>query len=435
LGFVLVIMGLTLISITPVDDTDYRQSDYYSRSLNNLDSALGIAHQLAPGVEVGWGQATITPSEPIRLTGKNWTPYQQVFDSLYVRCFVLKTSNATIALINYDLWIMHPHLTEHIRTRVAEEYPQINGIYFTANHTHTGIGGWASGLLGTLVVGGNNPETVEFLEAQTMRALSVAQSRASTTWTSYGEVATKGLVENRLDTTGKLDTRLRFLEFQNLNGRAVFSTYAAHSVYMNKDINTLSADYPGGFLAKLTADPRIDFAAFAPGATGSHTPVGRKPFTRAKMDNYAQSLYDYWDEATDNSEWDSLPSMRFMQWPIELGSAHFRISNKWRLRPGIFNAVMGKPQPYITAIRLGNTVLVGLPIELSGEYYSEFDQVCKERGLNLIITSFNGTYLGYANPERYYYNLKRAETREMNWYGPQSGTYFTDLINHLLEKI
>ncbi len=96
---------------------------------------------------------------------------------------------------------------------------------------------------------------------------------------------------------------------------------------------------------------------------------------------------------------------------------------------------MGVSDASITALRVGNTVLVGLPVELSGEFYPKFDAICKRRGLSLMITSFNGKYLGYVNPESYYFTLNHSETRGMNWFGPQNGEYFVELVNKILEII
>ncbi len=424
-------------SITPVDQKPYGDSDFYKRTIIRLDSVREVlAHQPLGEVRIGWGKANITPYKPVRLTGKNWKPFQQVFDSVYVRTFVFSNGHQKIALLSYDLWIMHPHLANAVRERVEQSDLGITGIYFTANHSHTSIGGWGTGLLGNLIIGGNNRKTVDFLVDQSIMALQTANKLLAPAKMGYGEAATQGLVMNRLDTAAKLDSKLRFVKIQQSNGKqAVFSTFSAHSVYMDKDINTLSADYPGDYLAKLEDMKGIDFASFAPGATGSHTPIGRKPFSREKMDAYAeklsQSLAGTYDQVTP----DSVQQLKFVQWPVDIRSPHFRISNHWRFRPWLFHAVMGQSKATITALRVGDIVFVGLPVELSGEFYDDFQKACASRGLKLIITTFNGTYLGYVNPERYYYSLRRAETREMNWSGPQGGEYYVDLINRLLTII
>ena len=61
---------------------------------------------------------------------------------------------------------------------------------------------------------------------------------------------------------------------------------------------------------------------------------------------------------------------------------------------------MGEYKPRVSVLRVGNVLLVGLPVELSGEYYSEIAELCNRKGLSLMITSFNGWYLGYVNPEK-----------------------------------
>ena len=52
-----------------------------------------------------------------------------------------------------------------------------------------------------------------------------------------------------------------------------------------------------------------------------------------------------------------------------------------------------------------------------------------------MMTCFNGNYLGYVNPEKYYYAIRKSETREMNWYGPQAGEYMVALIREILAII
>lgn len=387
-------------------------------------------------IRAGWGIASITPSKPVRLTGKNFTPYQQVYDSVYVRTFLLDNGKNKVLLINYDLWIIHPRLANEIRRMVHDKYPQINGLYFTANHSHTSIGGWASGLLGTLVVGGNSQETIDFIADQTAKSIDRADSRLKETRIGFGSIATDGLVTNRLNEDGYTDRQLRVLKLEHQQGqKAAFNTFSAHSVFMDKDINTLSADYSGPFLNLLQKNNKIDFGAFAPGATGSHTPIGRKPFELDKMIHYASRLADYFVKLESQVITEETLELKYAELPVDLRSPHFRISNSYRFRPWLFELVMGEVQPRITVLKIGKTVLVGLPLELSGEFYPEFNEVCERRGLNLMITTFNGWYLGYAPPKKYYYTLRRAETRDMNWFGPENGEYFAELIQRILEIV
>jgi len=434
----LLVLGLTLF--TSVETTDYQQTLFYKSTMARVDSLVDLLKQQEQpqggSLKAGWGVANITPNEPVRLTGKNFSPYHQVLDSIFVRTILFNSGSQKIVLLSYDLWIIHPFLAIAIRDLIKQQFSDITGIYFTANHTHTSIGGWASGLLGSLVVGGNHPEMVAFLGEQTIKSLRQAEKMLCPVTLGSGEIVTNGLVANRLNQQGLLDNKLRVLKMINDQGQvAVFNTFSAHSIYMNKDINTLSADYPGPFLDFIKYSEDIHFASFAPGATGSHTPIGRKPFKRSKMLEYSRELASYFSSLQGQIKTDSTTVLKYIEWPVDLRSPHFRVSNHIRFRPWLFNSVMGASDASITALRVGNTVLVGLPIELSGEFYVKFEAACKQRGLSLIITSFNGKYLGYVNPESYYYTLNHSETRGMNWFGPQNGEYFVDLVNKILEII
>lgn len=436
IGLFLLVTGLALF--TSVETADYQQTSFYESTMAREDSLVDILKLQQQGgrLKAGWGIANITPEEPVRLTGKNFKPYEQVFDSVYVRTLMFDNGNQKIVLLSYDLWIIHPFLAHAIRNLIKKRFPEITGIYFTANHSHTSIGGWASGLLGTLIVGGNHPQMVDFLGEQTIKSLRQAEQMLRPVTLGSGEIATDGLVTNRLNSQGLLDDKLRVLKIINDQDQvAVFNTYSAHSVYMNKDINTLSADYPGPFLDFIRDSGDIHFASFSAGATGSHTPIGRKPFERSKMLSYSRELASYFRSLQGQIKTDSTEILEYIEWPVDLRSPHFRVSNQIRFRPWIFNSVMGISDASITALRVGNTVLVGLPVELSGEFYPKFDVICKRRGLSLMITSFNGKYLGYVNPESYYFTLNHSETREMNWFGPQNGEYFVDLVNKILEII
>jgi len=241
----LLLLTMSWLLLTSVDTTPYKQTAFYKSTMDRMDSLVGVLslQTSSNSLKAGWGVANITPQNPVRLTGKNYTPYQQVFDSVYVRTLLFDNGQQKVAILSYDLWIIHPTLANAIRELVKAHFPDINGILFTANHSHTSIGGWASGLVGTLVVGGNHPEMIEFLGKQTLTALGKAEQQIRPITVGSGEIETKDLVMNRLDAKGKLDDKLRVLKLINdKEEAAVFNTFSAHSVYMNKDINTLSAD-------------------------------------------------------------------------------------------------------------------------------------------------------------------------------------------------
>ena len=55
-------------------------------------------------------------------------------------------------------------------------------------------------------------------------------------------------------------------------------------------------------------------------------------------------------------------------------------------------------------------------------------------GVFPIVTSFNGGYIGYVTPEKYY-DIDHYETQLMNWYGPANGEYIKETLEKLLLSI
>jgi hypothetical protein len=73
-----------------------------------------------------------------------------------------------------------------------------------------------------------------------------------------------------------------------------------------------------------------------------------------------------------------------------------------------------------------------MPCDFSGEFMPILEKVALEKHRKLIITSFNGSYMGYLTPDQYY-TLPHYETREMNWLG-KKGSYFTELIEQIIAQ-
>ncbi len=432
------LMVLSLLLFTTVDRSSFKDNEFYKQTVKQIDSiSIPLINSSNDTVAVGWAEKSLIPENPVRLTGNRWQPYEDIYDSVYVKCFIFANKNHKIALLSYDLWIMHPHLASKIKASIAVNHPSIDGVYLTATHTHSSIGGWATGLLGQLVVGGNNDETVNFIVDQTEAAIREANTSLTKSTMGYGEFETGKMVYNRLNReSGLTDAKIRLLKIRQKTGEQAFlTTYAAHAVYMDKHLNVISSDYPGAFTKQLESQDSVNFAAYASGAVGSHSPTRTGPFDYENLLNYGTKLAQIVKSEEDGIALESNFSLRFAEIPVSLRSPHLRISNDIRVRPWLFHLALGQYPSYISILQLGKTVFIGLPVELSGEFYPELDRHFKSLGLNLIITSFNGNYLGYVNPIAYYDSIKKSETREMNWYGPENGEYFVSLLKMIGNKL
>ena len=78
--------------------------------------------------------------------------------------------------------------------------------------------------------------------------------------------------------------------------------------------------------------------------------------------------------------------------------------------------------------------MLGMPADFSGEIMAELDQYAIKKGLQLMLTSFNGGYVGYVTPDRLY-DRDLYETTTMSWNGYQAGGYFTEISKDIIDKV
>ena len=112
--------------------------------------------------------------------------------------------------------------------------------------------------------------------------------------------------------------------------------------------------------------------------------------------------------------------------------AHLRISTKLRIRPWVFNKITEQSKAYLSLLKIGDIILVGTPCDFSGELINDIESKANRFNHNIMVTSFNGGYIGYITNDKWY-DLKEYETFTMNWFGPYNGSYFIYLINNLME--
>jgi neutral ceramidase len=73
---------------------------------------------------------------------------------------------------------------------------------------------------------------------------------------------------------------------------------------------------------------------------------------------------------------------------------------------------------------------VSTPCDFSGELALGIKDFLRQRGGDAVITSFNGGYIGYVIPARYYH-LPGYEPRTMSFHGPNVADYLDDTIRTL----
>jgi hypothetical protein len=74
------------------------------------------------------------------------------------------------------------------------------------------------------------------------------------------------------------------------------------------------------------------------------------------------------------------------------------------------------------------------PGDFSGEYALLVKNSLAAQGFKANVTSFNGNYIGYIIPGKYYY-IDEYEPKLMGWFGPNMGDYTMEIIHRMTDIV
>ncbi|WP_299759342.1 neutral/alkaline non-lysosomal ceramidase N-terminal domain-containing protein [uncultured Pontibacter sp.] len=435
---------ITACVVRPLDRTPYQESAYYQETISSQSaSPATVTH--GDTVQVGWAKINITPpvGTPLAGYGKRMgMTYEQVHDSAWVRTFAFSNGKAEAYYVALDLLIVPMEVLQ----KLEQAYPQLGlkpeQVYLTATHSHTSFGGWGKKLGVKFMSGKYDAELVERLTQQIVQSIELARQNLQPTKVGFGSTSAASLVKNRLlknpdnpyykERLENRDTALRFVKFEREDGTtAILSVFSAHPTILPSDDPTLSRDYPGVLVDEL--EERVGFTSFSAGAVGSHSTVYLKGDTHESTKAVGERLAKLLREELLNVKTGYINTLGYGRVPFQLPEPSWRISKGLRLAPVLFNSIFGDHPAHITSLQLGNIVFLGAPADYSGEFVAQIAQQAQAQGQHAIVTSFNGGYIGYITPDKYY-NLQEYETRGMNFFGPSSGSYLTEIMLRQLQQ-
>jgi hypothetical protein len=121
----------------------------------------------------------------------------------------------------------------------------------------------------------------------------------------------------------------------------------------------------------------------------------------------------------------------FISVEVSLPPLNARVTDSIRLRPWLAAKLLPPVKHSILqGFRLADTIWISTPCDFSGELALGIKDTIQARGARAIITSFNGDYIGYVIPSRYYH-LDGYEPRTMSFFGPNVPDYLEELIRKM----
>jgi neutral ceramidase len=428
--FLLAVLIFVAAILLPIDRTPYQEKEFYGHMMKRLDSlGRNIMPTKANGFSTGFAKENITPSSPVATAGygnrrgKNFT---SVLDSVFVRAVVVQNGTEKVAIVSADLLIIPPEVTEQLKVRLPSVGFTINNTFLNAIHTHNSIGNWGTGATG-FIYGDYSQEIVNLITDGILRSIKNASADLAPSSFRNGSIAVPNVLRNRLDKTGgTVDSLLHLVEITRADSTKVaIVTFNAHATCLFSRDLELSRDYPGELVDKLEAEG-YTFAMFMAGAVGSH---GCRPpeFGRSCIGWMADEISKKVNVLRDSLQPMEDSALQMIRIPLELGDPQVKISEDWRIRPWVFKAAFGEYKPYLTGLRIGKIIFLGTPCDFSGELTKPIRALAASGGFQVIVTSFNGNYIGYITADKYY-DRSHYETRLMNWYGPGNGAYLTECL-------
>ncbi|MCF0057471.1 neutral/alkaline non-lysosomal ceramidase N-terminal domain-containing protein [Dyadobacter sp. CY356] len=435
--FILLIMVATMV--TTIDRTPYKEMSYYKQWKENISKISGqtATDTTSAALSAGWAKVNITPATPGPMAGygkRRGKHYEAVHDSIYVRTVIIENGSTKAAIITADMLIVPPNITARVKELLPATGFTFDQIYFGAIHSHNSLGGWYNTITGKLFAGPYDAAVMETVSQAIIKSINDAKKNIQPATIGFGEVKDTTDIKNRLvGKEGIVDPWVRNIEITGANGqKAMISSYAAHSTILNASTMELSRDWAGALVDDLESR-EANFAVYMAGAVGSMAPIekGKDDFDEVKNQagNVEKSIQ------TIIGKFEKQPSvLRSVTVALPLRDPRPKIMPNLALRSWVFRWAFGDVPSYMKALRIGNILMVGTPCDFSGELMPELTAYAAKKGLHLMVTSFNGGYVGYITNDKYF-DRDLYETKTMSWFGPYNGAYFQEAIKDLIDKM
>ena len=432
-GVLALIVLFLVVSIVPIDRTVDR-----SQLLTAMTNEIATLPEVLPastGFRVGHAKENLTPRYPTATAGygkRMGKLYESVHDSIYVRTLVIENGTERVAIVSADLLIIPPTVTALLEKELPEIGFTLDNTYLGAIHTHNSIGNWGKGVM-TFLYGSYDDSIVHFIADKIKSSILRASQKLKPATLKAGTIPLDHIVRNRLIDNGPVDSLLRVIEIQhNDSSKLLLMSFTAHATCLfSRDI-VLSRDYPGKVVDAVEREG-YDFVMFMAGAVGSH--AGNVPeqgwsCVDLLSDEVAKGflLNRHHLVAVKDS------TLMMQKVPLLLSEPQAKVLKDWRFRSWSFDFAFGDYPEFLTALRIGNVVMLGVPCDFSGEFNRGLDSLAARNGLTAMVTSFNGGYIGYVTPDKYY-DVDHYETQLMNWYGPGNGEYVEKCMQRLMLSV
>jgi len=445
----LILVVLFYFSTNTIETDPYFETTYYKNTVAKMDSAFEKKTKVQGNLLAGFARMNITPKfvevspdaskgefNSIKMAGfGDGQIAVGTHDSLFAKAIAVEVDSNELIFLSADMVVIPELVVLKVEANLKGKISR-KQILFGATHTHASIGNCIPGFVGKSFGGDFQPEVVEWLAEKFTQLILDARKDKKLAKFSSGYIRAPNLIRNRIiGETGRLNDKLNLVTFAQYDGKkAVIGIFGAHATTIGPWNDKFSGDYPGYFQRSLETKG-IDLAMFFAGTVGSHTNKGEgEKFQKSQY--IGETLADSAEVFINKMHYDSVMTMTAITTEIEIPELQaFYVSDRLRLSPWAGGKLMAEMKSiYLQGVKLNDLIWIAMPYELSGEYGIDLKNALEVGGYNSALTSFNGQYLGYIVPQKYYY-YDTYEARLMGWYGPSMGDYLMELNFKLANEL
>jgi neutral ceramidase len=430
-----------------VKRTSYYEEGYFKNTQVRIDSIKRVSFSEHDSIKAGFSKVSITPS--IQSATENYSEGKfiqvplagfgsrkgknasGIHDSIFIKAVALKVKSQLLVIVSADLLIMPPNIIDSVSVLLSEDGIRRDQLFFSATHSHSSLGGWGSGYVGEQFAGKENKNIQKWIISQIRKAVNIAVADLSSASIGTGSFDAGTYTRNRvIGEAGTKNDDFTYIVIEQSRGKkAIIGSFSAHATTMGDHNMEFSADYPGYWERRIEAK-YADLALFFAGSVGSQSPVGKGDgFERSRF--IGESLADSLMIRLPQTALYKMITLSSVSLKVQLPEYHVRLTTKLNLSSFLSTKLMPLPENvYFQALRIGNMLWITTPCDFSGEYALQIKQSLAAEGFSSLVTSFNGSYIGYVVPGKYFYR-DEYESKLMGWFGPNMGDYAMDLIGQI----
>ncbi len=406
-----------------------------------------LAVPAARALDVGVAACDITPdvkAYQVPLAGygaREGKPAEGVHDPLKAKVLYLRDGTTEAALITCDLRSITPEFVNQIAEKSRSLGSVSESLFVCASHTHAGPSMYAEPFW-QFQFGVYDPPIVDAMSTSVAQALAEAVKHAAPARIGFGETQVEGFTRNRrwsYDTAAReaageaplTNPRLWVMRVDDPDGtcRAVLVNFATHPTIAGADNMRVSAEWPGVLQRELERAFPDAIALYCNGAQGDQSPNGAKGTDDfGRIDDYGTRLAQQAEKVAEDIATSAEVSVSMVHRKVALPEITFSEGARTGPHVALLQPAMeALPRTAdLWLLRLGNTVLVGLPGEPLCAVGMATERAVRKQGFeNAIVVGLSSDYIGYiVNAQEYAHGGYEVDSR--SYYGRGLGAFIAD---------